>query len=117
MVGTDGPITVHTTAPLRRLEALLWYGEHRDAGQVGTLGHDCIYGWGESRFTKAERKEYRVKGKCRPHNLIVGMEYADAADVARVLIADGYEVVLTDMHDWSELVGNAPIFYLSTHAH
>lgn len=128
-----GPITVHTPAPMERLESLLLFeaadgsGESfippavaalaEDPGEVCSLGFDCFYGWAEPRMTDAEREVEHVKGECKPHNMIQLMIYSDAADVARCLIEDGHEVVLTTTGDWSEKIGNAPIFYKSTHEH
>jgi|PlaIllAssembly_1097288.scaffolds.fasta_scaffold203531_2 hypothetical protein len=72
---------------------------------------DCFYGWWEPQNS----------GQCLPHTIIDPFNNRDYApdEVARELIAKGFQVVWTDTLDYSKVVSNAflPTLYLAEHTH
>lgn len=100
-------IILHTDMPLMPLTLLV--GEHArvevDTANAGTAGA-CFYGWGEAR----------EGSDCPPHHLVFTGEKAFLTHMANVLSTDmGYQVVVTDYHDWSQDV--VAFKYNNTHDH
>lgn len=67
----------------------------------------CFYGWGE-RMWDAE---------CKPHHLVYCDDNVTLKWMATTMETLGYEVVISDRDDWSEVPSIFPMLYHDEHQH
>ena len=99
---------VHTTAKPEWHKFYPALG-HDDGPKRDAAG-DCFYGWGE----KMEKGQ-----GCIPHTVLYDMSLEEARNWARILIADGYQVVVSKHEDWSDQIHDSvtPFYYRAAHQH
>lgn len=97
---------IHTTANPEWHKFVGWTEELK----MDAAG-DCFYGWGEPPA--------RTRDRCIGHTVIYGMDLEDARSWARILVGDGYQVVVTEHDDWSQVITDSktPIHYRAAHQH
>ncbi len=104
-------MVVHTDAPVTLLGTMVSQTEI-DLGQTPAKRPDCMYGWGEPQAS------FATLGKeCKAHRLVYSDEEDTTRWIASTLKTLGYQVVVTDLANWSEKIPTMPENYDWNHGH